>query len=239
MPGWTTIDSSDGFALHQPRYLNDAGRLLFNSADALVPQDTNKNEDVYEYEPAGVGSCSTQQDSFSPASGGCAALLSSGTAKEESTLLDASESGDDVFFLTGQRLLPNQDLDSSLDVYDAHACSGASPCLPEAPTPLPACEGDACQSPGAPPEDQTPGSLTYQGPGNPPPPAAPAAKPKTAAQLKAEKLKKALKACQKQKAKRKRATCEAKARKLYGAHKAKKPKKASKGKGKKASKGKR
>ena len=84
-----------------------------------------------------------------------------------------------MFFLTAQRLLPNQDLDQSLDVYDAHACSGASPCLPEAQAPPAACEGDACQSPGAPPEDQTPGSLSFQGPGNPPPPpaAAPNIKP--------------------------------------------------------------
>jgi hypothetical protein len=235
VPSWTAVSETEGFALHQPRYLNDAGRLFFNSADALVPGDGNKSEDVYEYEPSGIGDCSTATSAFSPASDGCARLISSGTGKEESAFLDAGESGDDVFFLTGQRLLPSQDLDASLDVYDAHLCSGASPCMAEASTPPPACEGDACQSPGAPPEDQTPGSLSYQGPGNPTP-AAPAAKPKpkSAAQLKAEKLKKALKSCHKQKNKRKRSACEAKARKLYGpqkaAHKAKKSKKAAKGK---------
>jgi len=167
VPGWRTLSEVQGLALYQPRYLSNSGRVLFNSADALVPQDTNSNMDVYEYEPAATGGCNGKRESFSPASGGCAEPISSGTAKEESVLLDASESGDDIFFLTGQRLLPSQDLDTSLDVYDAHACSAASPCLPEAPTPPPACEGDACQSPGAPPEDQTPGSLTYQGPGNP------------------------------------------------------------------------
>jgi hypothetical protein len=222
-PGWSVINGAQGFALYQSRYLNDAGRLFFNSADALVPEDANRTEDVYEYEPPGTGDCSTGKLTFAPSSGGCVALISSGTAKEESAFLDASESGDDVFFLTGQRLLPNQDIDSSLDVYDAHVCGAgaAVACLPEASQPPPACEGDACQSPGAAPESPTPGSLTYQGPGNPSPPATPVVKPKTPAQLKAEKLKRALTACHKQKAKRKRAACEAKARKLYGAHKAK------------------
>jgi hypothetical protein len=230
IPGWSAVSSIQGLALRQSRYLSDSGRLFFNAADSLVPEDVNRNEDVYEYEPPSVGDCSSEKSTFGAASGGCVALISSGTAKEESAFMEASESGDDAFFLTAQRLLPNQDVDASLDVYDAHACSAASPCLPEAPAPLPACEGDACQSPGAPPEDQTPSSLTYHGPGNPAPPAAIKAPRKTPAQIKAEKLKAALKACHKLKSKRKRSACEAKARKLYGAHKLKKSKKASRGK---------
>jgi hypothetical protein len=226
VPGWTAATEGKGaLALHQSRYLSNSGRLFFNSADALVPQDSNKTEDVYQYEHPGVGDCSSEKPTFGSASGGCVALISSGTAKEESAFLDASESGDDVFFLTGQRLLPSQDLDTAVDVYDDHACSGASPCLRTPPTAPPACEGDACQSPGLPPEDPTPGSLTYHGPGTPTPPVA-IVKHKSAAELKAEKLKKALKACHKQK--RKRAACEAKARKLYGPHKAKKAKKRKK-----------
>jgi DNA-binding beta-propeller fold protein YncE len=242
VPSWAAISENHGFALYQSRYLSDAGRLFFNAADALVPEDSNGSEDVYEYEPpAGEGtppsdSCTSASPTYSPASDGCIGLISSGEGKEESAFLDASESGDDVFFLTAQRLAP-QDLDASLDVYDAHACSSASPCLPSTPAPPLACEA-SCQSPGAAPEDQTPGSLGFQGPGNPPAPAAPVARPKTSAQLKAEKLKQALKACHKQKKKHKRVTCEAKARKLYGAHKAATPKKASK-KSKKASRGKR
>jgi DNA-binding beta-propeller fold protein YncE len=219
IPGWTWISGAEGFALHQSRYLADSGRLFFNAADALVPQDTNKTEDVYEYEPAGIGSCNSAQSTFEAASGGCASLISSGNSSEESTFLDAGESGDDVFFLTGQRLLPNEDVDQSRDIYDAHACSAESPCLPEAPGPLRACEGDACQSPGAPPEDQTPGSLTFQGPGNPTPPAAAIIKPRppSAAQLRAAKLKKALKVCHTKHNKHKRQACEKQARRKYGA----------------------
>jgi DNA-binding beta-propeller fold protein YncE len=238
IPGWTPISGTKGVSLYQSRYLNDSGRLFFNAADSLVAQDSNKTEDVYEYERPGVGDCSEGLATFSPGAGGCVALISSGTAKEESSFLDASESGDDVFFMTTQRLLPNQDVDASRDVYDAHVCSGASPCLSSPPAPLPPCEGDACQSPGAAPEDQTPGSLSFQGPGNPAPQSAPAPKPKSAAQIKAEKLKKALAGCHKMKKPRKRAACEARARKLYGVHKAK-AKSKKKSKSKKSSRGRR
>jgi hypothetical protein len=45
--GWTPYALSH--ALYQPRYLSNSGRLFFNSADALVPQDVNA------FEVSGVG----------------------------------------------------------------------------------------------------------------------------------------------------------------------------------------
>jgi hypothetical protein len=156
IPGWTS-------SLYQSRYLSDSGRLFFNSSDALVPSDTNGMEDVYEYEPPGLGSCTSQSATFNARSGGCVDLISSGSSKEESAFLDASESGDDVFFLTSAQLA-KQDRDTIFDVYDARVGGGLS-----TPQPPPACEGDACQSPVAAPNDPTPGSLTYRGPGNPVP----------------------------------------------------------------------
>ena len=156
IPVWTS-------SLYQSRYLEDTGRLFFNSADALVPSDTNGAEDVYEYEPQGVGSCTSESVFFSARSGGCVDLISSGVAKEESAFLDASENGSDVFFMTSAQL-SKQDADTTPDVYDARVDGG----FPQ-PQPPPACEGDACQSPVAAPNDPTPGSLTYQGPGNPGP----------------------------------------------------------------------
>jgi hypothetical protein len=146
---------------YQSRYLSDSGRLFFNSDDALSPSDTNGTEDVYEYEPSGVGDCSTGSTTFSSLSGGCVDLVSSGTGKEESAFVDASESGDDVFFMTSAEL-SGLDTDSVVDIYDARVGGGFP--VPQAP---PACEGDACQSPVAAPNDPTPGSLTYKGPGNP------------------------------------------------------------------------
>jgi hypothetical protein len=152
-------------SLYQPRYLSDSGRLFFNSDDALVPSDVNGTMDVYQYEPPGVGNCRGQSPSFSSVSGGCVDLLSSGSSPLESAFLDASESGNDVFFITSARLAP-QDVDSEVDVYDAHVCNAEAPCLP-APTPAPpVCSGDACQLPATPPDHPTPGTALLNGPGN-------------------------------------------------------------------------
>jgi DNA-binding beta-propeller fold protein YncE len=159
LPTWTTD-------LYQSRYLSDSGRLFFDSTDVLVPQDVNAADDAYEYEPPGVGNCGVDSATFGSVSGGCVDLVSSGTSPAPSVFFDASESGGDVFFLTAGKLAP-QDSDSAFDVYDASECGVA--CAPPVSAPLPACEGDACQSPVAAPEDPTPGSLTYQGPGNPAP----------------------------------------------------------------------
>jgi hypothetical protein len=215
IPGWT-LGPSLNVALHQSRYLSDSGRMFFNAADALVPQDTNKVEDVYQYEPPGTGDCTSSSQSFSSVSGGCVNLISSGGSKEESTFLDASESGDEVFFLTDSRLTAN-DVDGALDVYDAHVCSASSPCPPLPPAPAPACDGDACQNPGSPPSDATPGSLTYKGPANAsPPPAVAPPKPKAKPLTRTQLLARALKSCKKDKAKKKRVACEKQARKKYG-----------------------
>jgi hypothetical protein len=212
IPGWTS--RSLGFALYQSRYLSNSGRLFFDSPSPLVAKDGNGVEDVYQYEPPGVGSCASSDETYSPASGGCVALISSGTSAEESAFLDASESGDEVFFLSAARLL-RSDVDSAFDVYDARVCSAASPCIKESEAAAP-CEGDSCQGPIQAPSALTPASLTYTGPGNltPPPLAAPAkAKPPT----KAELLAKALKSCHKKKARKQRLSCEKQARKRYGA----------------------
>jgi hypothetical protein len=172
IPGWTTTNLST--ALYQSRYLSDSGRLFFNSDDALVPADVNGTEDVYEYEPAGVGSCQPpgygQSASivYSERIDGCVGLISAGTSSEESAFLDASESGGDVFFLTLSRLSP-QDYDTSIDIYDAHECTPSSPCAPAAELEPPPCTtGDACKP--APTPQPTifgaPSSETFSGAGN-------------------------------------------------------------------------
>jgi hypothetical protein len=163
IPGWTRVDITR--ALYQSRYLSDSGRLFFNSFDALVPQDSNGNEDVYEYEPPGVGSCTESSSTFGPASGGCVGPISPGASGQESAFLDASESGDDVFFLTASQLV-RKDADTALDVYDAHACSASSPCPAAEEARSPECDGDACQQPAVPPAHPTPGTSLLNGPGN-------------------------------------------------------------------------
>ncbi len=216
IPGWTSIDLSR--ALYQSRYLSNEGRLFFNSSAALVPHDTNGAVDVYEFEPARVGSCEQASEGFSEATQGCVALVSSGASAEESAFLDASASGSDVFFMTGAQLLP-QDVDTSMDVYDAHECTRESPCPATAAVVPPCSNTDSCRSPSTPqpPIFGAPPSATLSGGGNVLPPAAKQlVKPKAKPLNRAQKLAKALKACRRQKSKRGRASCEARARKRYG-----------------------
>ena len=208
LPGWERVELNH--ALHQPRYLSNSGRLLFNSADALVPADGNGTQDVYEYEPAGVGSCNEPS--------GCVALLSSGTSSEESAFLDASESADDVFFITAAQLAA-EDEDNALDIYDAHACSSAPGCAPaRVGAPPPCVSSDACRAAPAPQPAiyGQPASQTFSGQGNlaAPPAGKPAAKPKKL--TRAQKLRRALRACKRKRSHRERARCEKKARSLYG-----------------------
>jgi hypothetical protein len=181
VPGWTSVNLDQ--ALYQSRYLSDEGRLFFDSSDALVPADVNGQEDVYEYEPAGVGSCKapgygrSASVVFEESTGGCVGLISAGTSSVESAFLDASETGGDVFFLTESRLLP-QDYDLSYDVYDAHECTASAPCAPpQALAPPPCTTGDACK-PAPTPQPAlygAPSSETFSGAGNivPEPPASP------------------------------------------------------------------
>ena len=213
VPGWTAQES--GSALYQARYLLDDGRLFFNSPDGLVPQATNHKEDVYEYEPSGIGSCESP-------SGGCVSLLSSGSSSRESAFLEATPSGSDVFFLTAAQLLA-QDTDTAFDIYDARACTPQSPCLtPPAQEPAPCSTADACRP--ASPAQRAPaassGTATFTGPGNTPSAKQEVKDTKTTAKppTRAQRLAAALQACKKQHphSKKKRQVCEAHARKLYG-----------------------
>jgi hypothetical protein len=186
VPGMPHSFGEGGFAasesLYQPRYLSGSGRLFFESDEALVPQDVDGSEDVYEYEPAGVLACSPSSTSgsevFKPAhaftvkgvsgeeGAGCVALISSGTSSEPSSFLDASETGGDVFILTSAQLTSANP--GGANVYDAHECTGESPCIssPEAP---PACITEASCKPSPEPQPSIyglPSSATFSGPGN-------------------------------------------------------------------------
>jgi hypothetical protein len=202
---------------YQPRYLSDSGRLFFDSNDALVPQDVNGTEDVYEYEPPGAGSCSTSSVTFSQRSDGCVNLLSSGASAEESAFVDASETGGDAFFITVSKLVP-QDFDNALDVYDAHECSASVPCYPVPPSVPPVCStGDACKAAPTPqPAIFGPApSATFSGVGNVVSPSSGGSGVKPKSLTRAQKLARALRACHK-KEHGQRAVCERGARKRFG-----------------------
>ncbi len=216
VPGWTPYAISRG-AIYQSRYLSNSGRLFFDSSDALLPQDTNNAMDVYELEPPGVGSCHEGAAGWDAPAGGCLGLISSGVSGEESVFLDASESGSDVFFMTSQRLVP-EDVDDSYDVYDAHECTPAAPCRVSQPAQPPPCRTESSCKPGPSTQPEAfafPASAMFTGPGNLTPPRPLVVNAKTPEQLRIERLTIALKLCRKKHNRHNRSVCEAKARKTY------------------------
>jgi DNA-binding beta-propeller fold protein YncE len=140
--------------------------VFFDTPSALLPQDINgeigpssgsedfsPSSDVYEWRRDGVDGCGRAQ--------GCIALITDGIDGTENVLLGTDPSGRDVFFATHSQLVPS-DKDLSGDVYDARIGGGYPP-----PPPRPVeCEGDACSNPVPPPNDATPSSFTFIGPGD-------------------------------------------------------------------------
>ena len=171
IPAW--MPGKTGASLYQARYLSNEGRLFFESPDALVPQATNGLADVYEYESLGVGGCESVSETFSREGDGCIGLISSGSSSRESAFLDASgmgpggEESEDVFFLSSAKLVL-ADTGTGNAVYDAHVCSGASPCQAEAVPPPPCATTESCggASPAQPSIFGASGSATFTGLGN-------------------------------------------------------------------------
>jgi NHL repeat/WD40-like Beta Propeller Repeat len=124
-----------------PRNLTpDGKRVFFETAQALVDNDTNGKPDVYMW------------------ADGDLSLISTGKAEGGSQFIDSSASGNDVFFTTRERLV-GADADNLVDVYDARVGGG----LPEQQQPVP-CVGDRCQPDPTPkPELRDPASDTVIG----------------------------------------------------------------------------
>lgn len=158
-------------ATYTPHWMSSDGtRVFFDSRDALVPQDTNGLDDVYEWEKDRTGSCMSEE--------GCVYLITGATGGEGAFLIDASSSGSDVFFTTRAQLVA-EDKNENVDVYDARVDAVTPPAEPQ-------CTGTGCQGvPSAPPVFATPSSVTYNGVGNF------EAVPKTATKTKKAKTKKA------------------------------------------------
>ncbi len=164
---------------YQPRLISEDGsRVFFDTFEPLVAADPNSQQDVYEWERPGTGACGEH--------GGCEYLLSGGTSRSGSYLVDASANGDDVFFVSDAKLVP-QDENESDHLYDDRV-DGAQPSA------LPGCAGTSCQqTPLASPIFPAPPSATFAGVGNfppSPPPAQHTTKTKTKAKKKARKHRK-------------------------------------------------
>jgi hypothetical protein len=127
--------------LQLSRNLSDDGRrVFFNTAEALVPGDVNGKRDVYLWQE------------------GALRLISSGQSAEASTFVEASPSGDDVFFTTRQQLV-GSDVDQLFDLYDARVGGGFAQQQAQ-----PACSDDSCQGPlSAPVPGPRPGTKALGG----------------------------------------------------------------------------
>jgi DNA-binding beta-propeller fold protein YncE len=149
--------------LYAPRALSaDGSRLFFESFEALLPADVNGAMDVYEWERAAdAAQCSAiGAGLYVPSAGGCLSLISSGHSPSDSSFVDASPDGHDVFIKTGESLLPQDP--GLIDIYDVRVDGG----LPARSPLRPSCEGEACQSPSGAPNDPTPASASGEYRGN-------------------------------------------------------------------------
>jgi len=165
----------------------DGSRIVFSSAEPLSPFARNGLENAYEWHEQ-------------PGDEGSVSLLSGGSGEQPVKGLVISPSGNDVFFITTQGLVP-QDTDGQKDLYDARIGAG----FPSPPAPAQPCSGDACQGPLTNPAALlVPGSVS-QAPGE-------NLSPLTAPTVKPEPRPKAVK-CKKGHVKRKRRCVKARARK--------------------------
>ncbi len=141
-----------GHHAYQVRSISsDGARVFFETSQPLVAQDVNGTTDVYEWERDGSGSCAQSE--------GCIYILSNGSGQGSSFLVDADESGSNVFFITEAQLVA-QDRNATYDLYDARVG------VTQPPSPS-QCTGSGCQGvPEAPPIFATPPSVTFDGVGN-------------------------------------------------------------------------
>jgi hypothetical protein len=156
----------------------DGSRVFFQTPDPLVAGDTNGDtkcesrainysgvrdcQDVYEWEAPGApgGSCQVAE-----VNGGCLYLLSTGKSKDASFFTDASADGTSAFIGTTSQLVPT-DRDELYDLYDVRTDGGSASqhVLP----PTLCSSGEACHGASSTaPSGSSPGTSSFQGPGNP------------------------------------------------------------------------
>ncbi len=136
---------------------DDGSTIVFSTVAPFSSRAVNGDVNVYAWHEGRTG------------------MISTGLSQTSDTNPVVSRSGQDIFFLTSQNILP-QDSDGLLDVYDARIDGG----FPEASVPPGGCSGDTCQGPPSVPSLlNAPASATFSGLGNPIPASKTVTKPKS------------------------------------------------------------
>ena len=111
--------------------VTEDGRAFFNSLDPLVPRDSNKKLDAYQWAPfdpnweEDPGSCELPH--------GCQALISTGYSSYPSSLLSVTNDGTDAFFFTREVLVKEDHNGQTMKIYDARMSGGFFK-LPDSPS---------------------------------------------------------------------------------------------------------
>lgn len=120
---------------------DDGAVAIFQTTEALVPEDKNTVLDVYERTADGLR------------------LVSSGTSEYASEIVGLSADGKTAFFRTRDSLVGWDDDGGAYDVYAARIGGGFPE--PQPATVVPQCDGDACQGPATPQPEQEPPPATW------------------------------------------------------------------------------
>jgi hypothetical protein len=211
-PGQEGYPFTYGPSQNDGRVLTEDGGVFFSSREALAEGATNGPLHVYEWREG-------KTYLISPA----------GPNATDARYLENSSNGTDVYFSTTQQVLPSDTNGGWVNIWDARVGGG----YPHT-TVANACPDNECTI-ASPTARGAPISSLFAGSGNPVPSAslttsAPASKPEPKSPTRTEMLSAVVKACQiKEHNKHKRAACERRARKRYGA----KAKKSTQDKGRK------
>ena len=125
--------------------LADDGQVFFNTGDALVLRDSDNRQDVYEWEPEGIGTCNSESPDFYALGDDCVGLISAGSSPFDSKLLGVSADGIDVYFFTYDTLAAQDHNGPIVKIYDARSNGGVF----EVPQPPPCASSDECHGPGS------------------------------------------------------------------------------------------
>lgn len=152
---------------YSPTYMkrwisSDGSSVFFETEQALVPEDSNGLQDVYEWQRQGTSECPAAI--ASPRIGGCLHLLSDGGGDRDSWLLEASASGNDVFIITRDSLT-SAARNGQQRLFDARAGGG----FPSAGNAVICESSEACHAAGSqPPPPSSAGTSTFKPHESPP-----------------------------------------------------------------------